>query len=322
MVAPTRERSRSQRPVAVIQCVFAEQTSEASVHGERQPYEITMGEVWRGRCVSPSMAGRAQSRLKPGLNDYLRRPITTGAIFMSHGKKDGGKGYGSSLRFSRVLLPLLGAAMIMTGCGPVAHKAVNPDEIVRDIEQKSYLVRQFRADFVKTRHATVFDRDLTVKGSLVYQKPNRFRLVLSGDVHVEIVSDGSRITLIHDVQDFETHEIQGDRDMSRFADPLLGLIQSLSKGGLRQFSVVSRGEQDGLITLSREPVGDSHFERVKEVLLTLSEDGELRKVKIGFTEGDWDEIVFRSWRALTQQDPELRQLEEALSSGVEQVPAG
>jgi hypothetical protein len=67
------------------------------------------------------------------------------------------------------LMPLLAGCATKAPAGPVGL-----DSLIEGIEKKSYIVNQFRAKFVKTRHSAVFNRDLSVQGDLVFQKPKDF----------------------------------------------------------------------------------------------------------------------------------------------------
>jgi outer membrane lipoprotein-sorting protein len=198
-------------------------------------------------------------------------------------------------------------------------------ELIRDAEKKAYLVKQFRADFTKIRLTSVFDRDVTVKGRLVFQKPDRFLLTMTGDANVEILSDGTMISLVHDQKDREVYRVQGERDWSRFADPLMLLIKKMENGGLRTFSEVRGVRQtDGFVT-ELQPGKDNDFERIKSVVLSFAPTGEIKGVDILFKDGERDEVVFNSWTMLAQDDPEIVELEtklRALSQSQPDNPPG
>jgi outer membrane lipoprotein-sorting protein len=191
-------------------------------------------------------------------------------------------------------------------------KKASFNDLIRDVETKSYLVKQFRAQFEKTRHSAVFDRDLTARGNLIFQKPNKFQLTMTGAVNVEILSDGETITIIHDGKDRETYHVQGERDFSRFADPLMVLLQSIGNGGLRKFSIVRQEADDSPVLLEAQPSGELYFERTKKVLLKLSESGEIKSVRLVYTDGDHDDTVFKSWSMLARNDPAISKLNSRL----------
>ncbi|MGO9572103.1 MAG: outer membrane lipoprotein carrier protein LolA [Desulfomonilaceae bacterium] len=205
------------------------------------------------------------------------------------------------------LMPLLAACATKAPAVPAGL-----DSLIEGIERKAYIVNQFRAKFVKTRHSIVFNRDLSVQGNLVFQKPNRFRLTMSGDVNADILSDGRIITLIHDRSDQEVFRVEGERDLSKFADPLVLIMQRIGDGDLRKFAVVKNVHDGNSNILEVEPGNDTHFERITNVSLSFSDIGEIGKVVIAFRNGDRDETVFQSWALLARDDPEILKLNERL----------
>jgi outer membrane lipoprotein-sorting protein len=189
----------------------------------------------------------------------------------------------------------------------------NTANFMDDVERRSNLVRQFRAEFEKTRKTSVFDRAIKVKGELIFQKPNRFRLALSGDINVEIMSDGEAISVVHDGIDREIFKVYGERDASKFADPLMILLENIGNGGLRRFAVSKEGWSDDEMILEVKPVDDNKLERIQTVEIRLAESGEIRKVLIVFKDGDQDETIFTSWSMLASDDPEIMRLNEKLN---------
>ena len=212
---------------------------------------------------------------------------------------------------------------LLTACAvktPISD--VDLTTLLEDMEKKAYVIRQFRAELVKTRLSEAFDRRLSVKGTLVFQKPGRFRLLLTGDVNVEVLSDGDYIRLIHDNKDEETYRLRGDRDLSRFADPLMLLINSIGDGGLRKFILVNNGTQDNTLMLEVFLGNENHFERTERIFLWFSVLGEIRKIKILFKNGNSDETVFESWAMLAENDPEIQELDEKLKKIAEPFDSG
>ncbi|MBM3299236.1 MAG: hypothetical protein FJY85_04715, partial [Deltaproteobacteria bacterium] len=70
-------------------------------------------------------------------------------------------------------------AVIVGGCaayGPL--KQAELEGIIEDVERKAHHVRQFQAEFVKTRVTSVFDKAMSVDGRLVFQQPGKFWLTL------------------------------------------------------------------------------------------------------------------------------------------------
>jgi len=135
---------------------------------------------------------------------------------------------------------------------------------------------------------------------------------MSGDVNADILSDGKIITLIHDQSDQEVFRVEGERDLSKFADPLVMIMQRIGDGGLRKFAVVKNFHDGSSNVLEVEPGNDTSFERITNVSMSFSDIGEIGKVVIAFRNGDRDETVFQSWSLLARDDPEILQLNERL----------
>jgi outer membrane lipoprotein-sorting protein len=213
----------------------------------------------------------------------------------------------------RLLLIAAGVTLVLAGCAlRIPPKKFDMNQVIQDIEKKAYFVQRFRAEFVKTRHTSVFDRDLSASGTLIFEKPNSFRLVTKGDVNVEIVSDGNVVSLIHDRKDQEIRRIYGERDWASFADPLIVILQNLSNGALRKFSTQkTRQEDKGFVVLLR-PSEVTSLERIDKALLTFSPAGVIKEVTIHFKNGDWDQTLFRSWAMVTEDDPDILTLEKRL----------
>lgn len=199
------------------------------------------------------------------------------------------------------------------GCaGNSSFQNTNLERLIDSLEKRSYLVKQFRAEFVKTRRSSVFKRDLSVRGRLVFQRPNSFLLTMSGDANLEILSDGENISLTHDNRDHEVYRMQGERDLSKFSDPLMTVIQSIGDGAIRRFTLTQAIEKNGVTVLELEPNGQANFERIEKVLVMIAGAGEIRRVNVYFKDGDYDETVFKSWALLAQDDPEILDLKNRL----------
>ncbi len=205
--------------------------------------------------------------------------------------------------------------MGLGGCtGRNSMENVSLDNLINTLEKRSYLVKQFRAEFVKVRRSPVFKRDLTVKGRLVFQRPSKFVLTMSGDANVEILSDGGNLNLIHDQKDIEAYHLQGERDVSRFADPLMMVIQSIGDGGMRRFSLSKKLNNDGSVVLDAQPNGQVNFERIEKAEISISDIGEIEKVSLLLKDGNRDETHFRSWALLSQDDPAILDLNNRLEN--------
>ncbi len=210
-------------------------------------------------------------------------------------------------------LAVLTSILMSCGARTSMPKRMELASLIEEAEKKAYLVNQFRAEFVKTRRNSVFNREMKSKGVLVFQKPNKFQLSISGDVNIEVLSNGRVITVTHDQKDQEVFYVHGDRDLSKFADPLMLLIQSLGNGGLRQFSVVKSVQNGDTLITEVQPSNHNDFERVRNVILSMDDSGQLKKVNINFKSGDADETEFKSWNLLAQNDPEILSLNDRLS---------
>jgi len=213
----------------------------------------------------------------------------------------------------RTALLLLITSILAGACaskGPMTR--IGLEALLEDVEKKSYLIKQFRVEFVKTRQSSVFDRELSVRAMLVYQKPDSFRLSLKGDVNMDILSDGKLITLIHDHRDEETYHVMGERDMAKFTDPLMLLIDGIGNGALRRFQVTKYEQEGDRIIMEVEPGNGNHFERIRSATLRFSILGEIVSVDIKFKNGDVDKTVFESWALLADDDPEILQMKQLL----------
>ncbi len=219
------------------------------------------------------------------------------------------------MRIYLIIVYILSVALFLSGCGSTRNltKSLELGAVISEAEKKSGLIRQFRAEFVKTRRNSVFNREMHAKGVLLFQKPNKFQLTLTGDIDVEILSNGKIITMTHDRSDVEVFKIHGERDLSKFADPLMLLIQSVGNGSLRKFTVVRSEQHDDVLTTEIVPSNLNEFERIQSVNLAIMESGEIRKVAIKFKNGDIDETEFASWSLLAQDDPQILSLNQRLN---------
>jgi outer membrane lipoprotein-sorting protein len=213
---------------------------------------------------------------------------------------------------SVLVIPVL---LLLGACGTAVSPSRSEDlsTFIQDVEKKAQLVNQFRAVFVKTRKTPVFQKKLTVTGHLVFQKPGRFDLTMNGDINVEILSDGKSVTLVHDKKDEEFFQVRGDRDLTRFEDPLMLLINCIGNGGLRQFNVLESVPVGDSLRVEIAPGNDRRFDRIRKVSLWFAQSGEIERVKILFKNGGEDETVFRSWALLAKEDPEILRLNRKLS---------
>ncbi len=221
----------------------------------------------------------------------------------------------ASLRIIRATVVTFSALIALGACAPgLTNKPMDLESLTGDMERRAQFVRQFQVQFVKTRRGSLFNGDMTVNGHLVLQKPNRFSMTLNGDVNLEVLSDGTTIKMIHDQKDEEIYHIEGERDLARFADPLMAVISGLGNGGLRRFSKINEQRQGDLLMVELEPGKGNSFERIKSLILWFSARGDIKKVKIRFNNGDEEETVFETWSLLTQDSPEILDLDRKLNS--------
>lgn len=205
-------------------------------------------------------------------------------------------------------------ASFLTACGAKMNTSKNLDmaALMDEAEKKAYLVNQFRAEFVKTRRSSVFNHDMTVKGVLLFQKPDKFQLSISGDVNIQVLSNGRIVTVTHDHKDTELYHVHGERDLSKMADPLMQLIESLGNGGMRRFAIINTVQEGNTLIAEIDPSNSPGFARIKNATLAIDDSGNIKKVKINFKNGDVDETEFKSWTLLAQNDPEIVSLNDRL----------
>ncbi|MEW6347432.1 MAG: outer membrane lipoprotein carrier protein LolA [Thermodesulfobacteriota bacterium] len=208
-----------------------------------------------------------------------------------------------------LVLALVGIA----GCASKGSvRSLDLKAMLKEAEKKAYIVNQFGVDIEKRKHSGLFKRDMHVQGRMVFQKPDKLRLALKGDVNVEILSNGKVVTLIHDGKDVETFRVKGNADSARFSDPLMQLINGLGTNLLRQFRVVQRTSEGNTCLLEISPGDAGAFETVEKVYLWLAESGQPAKGRVLFRNGNYDETVFRQWRMLAGDDPEIVELNARL----------
>lgn len=218
----------------------------------------------------------------------------------------------------RLLFCLLQVPALLACATQVRLGNIDLETIIEDAEKRASVVERFRVDFVRTRRSHLFNRDITVEGRLVFQKPNTFSLTTEGDITVQILSDGEVISLVHDLTDREIYHVPGQVVFSRLSDPLLVVIHGIGNGALRNVSIENRTVDGEAIMVEVEPGVSSFFARAAKVFIWFSKGGELKKVRLAFKNGDIDETVFRSWVLLAANDPEIVELQRQLKemSGV------
>ena len=219
-------------------------------------------------------------------------------------------------RIEKVFLILAASAIsLMTACsGPSSLREHNLDNMIDNMERRSETVRQVKAEFTKTRLLNVFNKPMTAKGRLIIQKPSKFRLTLFGDVNLEVLSNGHKVYVIHDLKSQESHTIHGDRDIAQFADPLMMLVQGIGQGALRDYKITSKIRNESEIMLEAIPHRKPMLERVERAYIWLSSHGVVDRIRIIFRDGGIDDTTFHSWSILAKDDPEVLFLNKSLAT--------
>lgn len=220
------------------------------------------------------------------------------------------------------ILITLVSALVLTSCASRVAQNGDLEFLLRDLEKKAYVVGQFRAEFHKVKESPLFSHGMRVNGNLTFQKENKFQLVLRGDVNIEVLSDGQFVTIIHDGKDEEFYHVRGDRDRSKFSDPLMTIVNTITAGDLSRFANVTQVRTDELLTMKILPGKGPDFERIRDVSVDFSESGYIRKVLINFKDGSTDTTVFDSWSMLTQDDPSILKMNAKLEKIAKHVPSG
>ncbi|MDQ7782920.1 MAG: hypothetical protein RDU20_08585 [Desulfomonilaceae bacterium] len=213
-----------------------------------------------------------------------------------------------------VFLVIFSLTVVLACSSSAPFKQSDLETVMEEMERKAYLVRQFTVQFVKTRSSPIFEKELKVDGRLVFQKLSKTWLTLKGDVNVEVLSDGRFIKIVHDDTDEEIFSVRGHRDMTRFADPLMILIDSLGNGGLRDLAIVQTVRNHDSRMVEIDPSKENRMERIERVFLWLSHYGEIERVRILFKDGGTDDTVFKSWSVLSEDAPEIGELNHRLKT--------
>jgi hypothetical protein len=217
------------------------------------------------------------------------------------------------LRRYAAAAPFLLLLLLAAGCAVRSPSAsFDFEKLKEDVEKRARLVSRFRVDFVKTRRTAMFNRPMSVKGRLIFQRPDKFRMTASGDVNVEVLSNGRILELVHDGTDREIYELHGDRDVSRFTDPLMALLYGMGNGAIRNMSLLKGPTGDEPAMLEVKPGTSGQMDKDVRAYVWFSEGGDLRKVRFVFPNGDEDETLFLSWALLPANDPEIVDLERRL----------
>lgn len=209
---------------------------------------------------------------------------------------------------------LIAVTAIITSCA--SRNPLIPESdlhsLLQMVEKKAYVVGQFQADFHKVRTSDLFRDETHITGRLIFQKPSRFELKLTGDVNLDIFSDGSFVAIVHDGRDLEFFKAQGDRDLSKFADPMMLLVHSLSNGDTSRFANLTEKKQHDATVLDIEPGALNEFEAVKNVKVKFSDEGTILLIEIFFQNGNTERTYFDNWSLLTQNDPKIKRMNQSI----------
>jgi outer membrane lipoprotein-sorting protein len=194
--------------------------------------------------------------------------------------------------------------------------------LLKTVEKKAYIVGQFQTDFHKVRTSNLFQHETHITGRLIFQKPGRFELTLTGDVNLNIFSDGSFVALIHDGQDLEFFKAQGAIDLSKFADPMMLLVNSLSNGDTSRFANLTEKKHSDATVIDIEPGALNEFESVKNVKVKFSDGGTIKLIEILFQNGNVERTYFDNWSLLTQDDPKIKRMNQSIEKLSEMALSG
>ncbi len=220
----------------------------------------------------------------------------------------------SGANFLSRLLPVV-FSVFLTCCASTNNIVSESDihSLLKIVEKKAYIVGQFEAKFHKTRKSSLFNHEACVDGRLIFQKPGRFELKLTGDVNLQILSDGEFVALIHDNSDLEFFKTDGERDMSKFADPMMLLVNCLSNGDTSRFAMMRQKQHHASTVLEIDPGDLSEFEAIREVKVKFSDQGTIQSIVMFFRNGNVEKTVFDSWSLLTQDDPKIQTMNKRIA---------
>lgn len=208
-------------------------------------------------------------------------------------------------------------SLFLTCCASTNNIVSESDihTLLEMVEKKAYIVGQFETDFQKIRKSNLFRHEARVDGKLIFQKPGHFQLILSGDVDLQILSNGEFVAIIHDNRDLEFYKANGERDLSRFADPMMLMVNSLSNGDTSRFANMIQIKHNDSTYLEIEPGALSEFEAIKKVKVKFSDQGAIESMKMFFQNGNVEKTVFDSWSLLTRDDPKIK----AMNTRIEKI---
>lgn len=186
--------------------------------------------------------------------------------------------------------------------------------LLSDMHRRINLINQLRVDFTMIRHSSSFKSPVSIKGTLVYQKPAKFIMTYQGGVNLQVLSDNSVVRLVHDGGFTETFVLNRDRNSGVFCAPWIDLITTIGTGEFDKLFTVALTRKDELLELGFATKNQRPFEHVKLIRLYVNDFGEVKHITVVFSDEDFDEIHFDSWSILLDTDPEIVDLEAKLKT--------
>ncbi len=176
------------------------------------------------------------------------------------------------------------------------------------------LIKQLRVEFTKTRHSSAFKAPVSVKGTLIYQKPANFLINYKGGINVQLLSNGEVLEIQHDRAHTDVIVLSPDSNASVVSDPWLDLIRLLGIPGFDRQIKVSLLSRNELLKLHFATENQKPFENVKNMIISVTHFGEIKHITVMFSDGGIDEIHFDSWAVLLDTDPEIVELKARLQT--------
>jgi hypothetical protein len=207
---------------------------------------------------------------------------------------------------------VVGSLLLFSCAANQPRTKADLEGLFEDAGKKADIVSRIRAEFVKTRVMSVFERAITVEGKLVFEKPKSFKVSLRGDLTLDIVSDGRTARIVHDYGEPVFHNIHGVEDLAANADPLLAVLDRITTGGMVAPAMTCEIKEDACIEGSFKPEETAGLSLIKLVTLRFRKDGQLERVRIDFENGNVDKTEFKSWTLLAEDDPEIIKLHHEL----------
>ena len=118
--------------------------------------------------------------------------------------------------------------------------------------------------------------------------------------------------IIHDNRDLELFKTQGERDLSRFSDPMMLVVNCLTSGDTSRFANMAQRKSKDSTVLEIEPGDLNEFEAIKNVKVKFSDQGTIESIAMFFKNGNVEKTIFDSWSLLAQNDPKIQTMNERI----------